>query len=530
MACRPLLAHRVILLLALASLACALAACAPYGAYTVPKTQYDMLSAEEQRETRLSMRPCTDLTADASDTELSEACTLSIIEFDDQGEFWYPEQLDDTLHLIERSSTRDADGKPKDAALVVVFVHGWKNNASLDNELTKNLAGFKQVLLQLAEQELRRGEADRRQVIGVYMSWHGLSLTGKLLKQLTFFSRKNAATRVARVSFSHAIQRIVARTKGTLVGCSEDAADDQDDLADGPRVCTGNPNSIAVVVGHSFGGLIVENTLLRTLTVETNDFEAYGADLTVLVNPANEAVLARQSVEALQGAPAKQRKIDGRNVAAPLIVSVTSVTDNATNATFRLGMSVKGLFKKFRTYEDHEPGRKEQRYYYVHTPGHSCEYDDKTCETAALYSHIVTCPQKPGGVCEKLDESVDVMAKIREMSAQQKPGETIFPPPAVELGDCIRGTDQRHGLACIDRLSFYGAATSQMYSVARDATSHNQTGYWIMPIPSSIVGGHSDIFQSELASLLAAFINLRLAQVVETLDEADAYMQELFPD
>jgi len=490
-------------------------ACIPYRPFTLPNEELAALQQSDPKEAqkyRRSVRPCTDLTEDANDPALTNQCTFSIVEFDDQGELWKPAQLDDTLALIESKSHRPAEGTAGEArkALVVVFVHGWKNNASPDNEANRNLGSFKKVLLRLAQEELnkeRNSGNPSRDVVGVYLSWRGRASNNWLLSQLSFFSRKNAAERVARVSFSHAIQRIISSTKGTRSGLR------------------GNPESIAVVVGHSFGGLIVENTLLRTLTVETDDFSEFGADLAVLVNPANEAILARQFVQALQGAPARPLNLGGQTVSEPLIVSVTSVSDSATGKFFPLGLTLKSVGKRFHKYEDGDPGIQRQKFYYTHTPGHSTP-------EGALYSHAVNCPLEPDGCTEAptTGQAFDAamarrIATMRQHSSQQ----TIFPAPAVKLGPCRRDWEATKEYRCIDNLWFVGAVTGDLYAVNRDLSSPNQTGYWIMELPSTIVASHSDIFQSELASLLAAFINLPQARVVEDMNAAESYLQELFP-
>jgi hypothetical protein len=80
---------------------------------------------------------------------------LGIIEFDDMGESWEkctsltdPNncQLSRVLDLI-REEKKSGD------VVVVVFTHGWKNNASPDNEEKKNLYEFK-----LLMDGLSRGE------------------------------------------------------------------------------------------------------------------------------------------------------------------------------------------------------------------------------------------------------------------------------------------------------------------------------------------------------------------------------------
>ena len=50
--------------------------------------------------------------------------TLAYIEFDDQGELWSPSQMSRATELIKRAT------QPEAGSLVVVFIHGWQNNAS----------------------------------------------------------------------------------------------------------------------------------------------------------------------------------------------------------------------------------------------------------------------------------------------------------------------------------------------------------------------------------------------------------------
>jgi pimeloyl-ACP methyl ester carboxylesterase len=485
------------------------AACVPYRPFTLPKDVRAKLPPAEQAKYRDSIRVC----ADGLDAEYqsltADMCSFAVIEFDDQGELFSPQQLDDTLGLIGKTSSRDPQNPDNNrAALVVIFVHGWKNNASPQNEAERNLGSFKKVLAQLAMAEQFRG-ADpslrRRPVLGVYLSWPGRTISAPVIDNFTFFGRKNAAERVARVSFSHAIQRLVSSVKGNK------------------SATRGNPDSVMAVVGHSFGGLIVENTLLRTLTIETDDFSEFAADLAVLVNPANEAILARQFVQALKGAPPHRLEIEGTVVSQPLIVSVTSVGDSATGTIFPLAMYLKSGTKRMRSYGkygDTQPGLGKQRFYYTHTPGHSTD-------PAELYSHALTCPFSSNPDCAGADmSSEEYEAKMMAMAAELLAGrKTIFPPPAVELGECRRPEETRKGVACIERLSFMGPATGEIYTMDRSETGYNDTGYWIMEMPVSIVPDHSEIFQSELASLLAAFINLKDGKKVKSLDEARSYLE-----
>lgn len=171
---------------------------------------------------------------------------LAMIEFDDMGESWEkctsladPSncQLTRTLDLIRTEKQRAGD------VVVVVFTHGWKNNASPDNEEHKNLHDFKALMEQLSQGEGARlesmGLSKPRSYIGVYMAWRGQSVPHNIFT--TFWNRRDAAQRVGSSDFAEAIYRIMGATK------------------------EGNtPNSRIVVVGHSFGARALETALTNT--------------------------------------------------------------------------------------------------------------------------------------------------------------------------------------------------------------------------------------------------------------------------
>ena len=69
------------------------------------------------------------------------------------------------------------------------------------------------------------------------------------------------AEKVSRVSFSHVVQRIASHAKGFKASLGPD-----------DRPARGNPRSMTVAIGHSLGAVILENTILRSLTAETDNF------------------------------------------------------------------------------------------------------------------------------------------------------------------------------------------------------------------------------------------------------------------
>ena len=471
----------------LGAVALLVTSCARYNdlPYTLPKAKYDTLSDQQKLHYRESVRECM---GPGKDSPSPGMCHLAIIEFDDFGDFWWPGQLEDTMNVIDRLSHPPTDGLGNGEAIVVVFVHGWKHDASPEDEQKGNLGDFKNLLIRVAlEERSNRGEI-ARPVVGVYLAWSGLTAKPLLPKQLSFFGRKNAAERVAGVSFSHAIHRIVGHAK------------------DRGSARYGNPNSVVIVMGHSFGGLILEDTLLPTLAIETDGFMEFNPDLVILINSANEAIRARQFIQALEKAPPRVAKVSGSCVSQPLIVSVTSAGDWGTGTVFPIGMRFKGPFKRLRPDLSSVPGvggtKYDQWSYYTHTPGDSIF-------SGTLHSHAFDCPFSPSKGCR--------LAGSRKSAT----GEIEFELPVVKLGECRRESERRRGgLKCIDSIYFKGPRTRQVYSIDRRPGSGNNTAYWIMQTPASVMPNHTGIFQDELGALLYAFVHLKNAAVVSSQEEA----------
>jgi hypothetical protein len=135
-----------------------------------------------------------------SPIEVTADYKMGFVEFDDQGWFW------DVIHqknAVEAMIRKECGiGTPHEtAAIMVLFVHGWKNNAAFDNS---NVETFRTVLKQLSDLEKafsQMEKRDPRKLIGVYAGWRGLSIESDyfpipLGKETTFWSRKNAAQRV----------------------------------------------------------------------------------------------------------------------------------------------------------------------------------------------------------------------------------------------------------------------------------------------------------------------------------------------
>jgi hypothetical protein len=294
---------------------------------------------------------------------------LGIIEFDDMGESWekcasliQPDscQLTRTLDLIRKEKQRTGD------VVVVVFTHGWKNNASPYNEKKKNLHDFKALMEQLAEGEDTRlarmqrygsqiGGGRARSYIGVYMAWRGQSVSGNVFT--TFWNRRDAAERVGSSDFAEAIYRIMGATK------------------------EGSPNSRIVVVGHSFGARALETALTNTfvsLLVPQPDaagqvrppLQLSPADLILYVNSATDSFRTKQMIELMKRTSFSVTRGGGQSN-GPLFLSVTSTGDSATKIAFPLGQDLSATRKAFRPdYGPSAPQPPSQSTFFTQTPGH----------------------------------------------------------------------------------------------------------------------------------------------------------------
>lgn len=263
---------------------------------------------------------------------------LGFVELDDQGHLYCRNQMTD---VVDRIRTESADRD----MLIVVFVHGWRHgNEPDDNNLTK----FKVLLHGLVADEKARAQEDGkppRRVAGVYVSWRGKSLTPYGLEYLTFWDRKNTAASVGHGDVTELLARL------------EQVKRDRDDLV------RQDSATQLVIVGHSFGGLIVHTALSQIMVsrfVRTGgapvqygvpsrvdstpskgkaiQVQGFGS-LVVLINPAFEAQLF-SSLSDMSAEHANYARDQ-----PPLVAVLTSEADTATGVFFPLGRRFSTVFE-----------------------------------------------------------------------------------------------------------------------------------------------------------------------------------------
>ena len=261
------------------------------------------------------------------------AYDLAFVEFGEQGSYQDPTQLENARNLIRNTA------RP----LVVTYVHGWQNNA-VSGDATK----FAAFLQQLSASEMVRTE--RFHVVGIYLGWRGQLTKVEVAKELTFFSRKAAAERLAS---------------------NFDCYDAIATISEAARKYHSGDGQYTILVGHSFGGLVVERSVAHAINAEIHGgspdpAKALPADLILLLNPASDSILTRQMIAALYSRHLEDTR--------EFVVSLTSTADEATGLAFPAGTKLAAVTKTFNDVRVPGPDANRtasERKFYTTTPGHN---------------------------------------------------------------------------------------------------------------------------------------------------------------
>ena len=349
--------------------------------------------------------------------------SLAFIEFGEQGSYQDTSQVEKAVDLVRSTP------KP----LVITFVHGWHNNAS-----SRDAERFKTFLGEIAHTPLIRNEGFH--VVGVYLAWRGESVDIPGLNALTFYGRKTAAERLAS---------------------NFDCFDAISSIAEAARKHHRRENEYTILLGHSFGGLVVERAIAHAIDAEMHGratkYNSMPADLALVLNPASDSILSRQIISALY-----QEKTEN---ARPLFVSVTSTADSATGTIFPIGTSISAVPKVFNKVSDPGPPDKmeSERNYYTSTPGHK----------ESLVNHKAV----------KLDEPYDVPPGLTAME--------------VNLSHVLSG----------DRVLLPVKGKSpELWQLKR--TSEIDVPYWDIQVDGSIIKNHEDIWNERAKALMAGVFSI----------------------
>ncbi len=293
------------------------------------------------RPFRTSFTPCDPTQSGASCSnaviESTADYKLGFVEFDDQGWFWDPRQATAVEEMI-RTEAGIGQFYNSRGIVLVVFAHGWKNNAAPANS---NVVMFRSTLQQLAAAERAQTNHAARQVVGVYAAWRGLSATLEPFKELSFWERKNTAHKVG--GYGAMTELLVELEALQKAG--------NDSLPDGA------PPTELIIVGHSFGAAAVYSAISEIVTERFVDTVQHGkplkplGDQVILLNPAFEASRhfdLNQMAVSISNYPATQR---------PALSIFTSKGDWATHYVFPIGRFFSTMFEKNRDAEQRQANR-----------------------------------------------------------------------------------------------------------------------------------------------------------------------------
>jgi len=121
----------------------------------------------------------------------------------------------------------------------ITYVHGWQNNVQ-----SEDVAKFESLLARLNRAPAIRAVGFH--VVGVYLGWRGRLTPVPVLKEVSFWNRKTTAERLASNYDCY----------DAIASISEEARKH------------GRARNYTVLLGHSFGGLIVERSVAHAVNAE----------------------------------------------------------------------------------------------------------------------------------------------------------------------------------------------------------------------------------------------------------------------
>lgn len=255
--------------------------------------------------------------------------TIAIVEFDDQGRFWDRKQVGAAIGEITRQARTDDDA----AVSMLVFVHGWRDDARVCD---KALVAFREFVHRIAVDDLAKLPG-RHPLIGIYVAWRGYSSHIWPLEFFSFVGRKETATRIAAGD--------VPEFLGHLDSLRRDLNASRKEA------------SRLVVIGHSLGGTIVFESIANIYKARlgeewpgvdvngvTHVVSGFG-DLVLLVNAAFEAE-RWHSIHELAASYASFSKAQ-----KPLLVVASSETDLPITRYFPIAQHFGTMLQKTRDAE-----------------------------------------------------------------------------------------------------------------------------------------------------------------------------------
>ena len=455
---------------------------------------------------------------------------MAFIEFDQQGNAFDPNQEAAAQKLLAREKARVQGGK----IITVVYVHGWKNNASEapPGEKPKDVEKFQGALLELG---YRAGKAAKEAgtapvpVVGIYVGWRGKTLMGPdWFNFVSLWGRRNTANRVGRgADLAAILNRIIETTNGSDGG------------------------SRVLMIGHSFGARVLEHAIETKKITLFDTIRAGGVvnprvDLVLYVNSANDSRLTMARVQELQASRVEVRHpdfdaaecsnrapsaagVDDELRAArcrdyPLLVAITSKGDLATKRLLPIANTVNGDSLPSEV-SDALPELPTADNYADPLPAPGSYRKAAAAHTAFLQSHVIreiSCPLLPSisrppaqTVEAAIDEAVDkAVAKAlgKEPADAERRAQERLAAAKRAAEEKLRIERALHPVcpasdqACRFVFRTLGEQPACFRADVRGPVAgklpFNRTPFWIMDVDPAVIKDHGDIWNVSFVEML----------------------------
>jgi hypothetical protein len=428
---------------------------------------------------------------------------LAAIEFGELGSYADPfrHELQNTIQLLQKA----------DRPLLVVYIHGWLNNAT-----SGDVGSFKGFLSRLSQS--KQVQIHHYTVFGVYFAWPGKSLEIPYLYYLSFWNRKHAAEQIAS---------------------NGDCIDAIEQLSYTARL---RPYNYVFLIGHSFGGLILERTVehtLRTLQGLQNVKPPW--DLALMLNPASDSVLTRQLVSDLQGLYTYSNKpvsgdllhwggqfnpISGSGNSVPenqpTVVELQSENDTATGTVFpigsKAGVIVNGHWSWNQVKSPASDQTVSEREFYLSTPGND----------RYLVNYEIDHPNPADGWLDKFTNDPEGPDAF-DYNLDHNPERGVFYTSAARDADTAAGSGRKSQSAPESPKN--APQAWQIHFVNSDDKYKGvRVPFWIVRVPADIINNHGGIWSDNNMALMAAIFRMhRPILPNNTTAPAKSYVLPLAP-
>jgi hypothetical protein len=397
---------------------------------------------------------------------------LAVLEFGEFGSYSDPtlRELSNAINLVRRT----------ERPLLVIYIHGWHNDVT-----SADVDRFDGFLTRLGK--TREVINKHLNVVGVYFGWPGESLRVPIVNTFTFWGRKRTAERIAS---------------------NGDCLDAIEQLSHAARQ---RPQNYTVLMGHSFGGLIVERTVAHTVRTLQGEKVQPPWDLALILNPASDAVLARQLVASLDSLyrydPHLQKYVprDGRSNSLeenqPTVVELQADNDRATGVTFPVGSSLGSMIGGHWAWDKVPvPGSRadgnpraviSERQFSLTTPGNN----------RYLVNYAITPVNAPIPTTSPDAFSYDLLnnpkdrvfytSAPRDSEAGAQAARRGAPAPAAPAADWRAW-----------QIRYAGDVNPDRYS------GNVRVPFWIVRVPSHLINDHGGIWSDNNMALMATIFRL----------------------